>query len=168
MIHVSHLLAIRAAANLLLIVSLAIQPVAALCGEGSCSASNGALSAGPERACCKTEDCRCCDGRESMVAEAEPVSCCGHAEPAAASDPKTASGPSEFKRVCACGQDSQPLSDSSNRSSGDGKRIDARVAFALFVAADEGAPRGETGRIGIDRPVSPEHFSQRNLCIWRL
>lgn len=167
---------IRTAASLSLIVALTIQPAAALGGGGIYSAASEGLSACQGCGCCESDRGSCCSGGETATAGSREELCCGHAKAAESSHRKSellrsdesVSSGGQLDRACACGQLSQPLSDSSPRSSTGSKRVDIHVAFAMRIAADDHGHCGNAGRVGIDQPSSPERFSQRNLCVWRL
>lgn len=170
----------RIAVILLLIVAVAIQPVAvclANVGGAGCSLSGTLMGPGcgccvvesaVDRSCCccgaaKAEERRkiepsCCSGKHDAVDESEVST----GQESAASISPVDTG---VRLICLCEQQPQPLSDSSPRR----PTSENRDLVSL-----ESNDLGESGWHLIARwqaesaPVAPSHFAQVMLCIWRL
>ena len=174
----------------LLIVALAIQPVAvclANVGGGSgCSRTTGTVTTGTVMCqgcgCCEVERaadrCCCCSAESKSYAKEEvETSCCSSKH-----DPAQRSGSSSeqqsvssiapidagVRSICLCEQQPQPLSDSSpRRSTGENRDL---VSFEL---SHIGESRWSADRLIATGPAesataAPSHFAQVMLCIWRL
>jgi hypothetical protein len=174
----------RIAVNLLLIVALAIQPVAvclADVGGGSGCSETGTVTC-QGCGCCEVERaddrCCCCSGAAEPEAkeEVEPSCCSGTHHAADESEVSTGqeSAPSiapidtGVRSTCLCQQESQPLSDSSPRRPTNENRD--------LVSLDS-SDRDESGwnsehliakRLAEAEPAAPSRFAQVMLCIWRL
>ena len=184
----------RSAVIPLLIVALAIQPVA-LCladrgAQAAClkvTSSVKANSAESSSATCQgcgrcnverpAERCCCCNSEpESAAKEEVGTSCCSeeHAAETRSSSPEqqSASTPASVdaavRSICLCGQRSQPLSDSSPRcptsENRDHAACDSTVIDESQWDADGLMPIGPTE---LATAVSSD-FAQVMLCIWRL
>lgn len=175
-VRVSNLHLIRTAVHLTLVAALAIQPAAVADWTDRCSTSEESSSAHQGYGCCEPDHCSCrSHGEPEAIASGED-DCCGQAKAAEISrrkpgllqDAASAHSHGVVSRRCSCGQLSQPLSDSTPRSNIGDKRVETVDALAGFVAAANRGHVRAPGRVGVDQPPSPEHFSQRNLCIWRI
>lgn len=178
--------AIRITVKLLLIVAMAIQPVApcfaGLDGRTECRASSSFSCRGC--GCCHvpSADDLCCCCSTPPDAKREEPSCCGGKDEAAAEQESSAEqiasssasqvfpvdSSRQLRSMCMCGADSHPLSDSSPRS----RISENRTSVPLRCADLDGIDR----ELGMSRaPNRPgadgfglAHFSQVLLCIWRL
>jgi hypothetical protein len=182
--HLTHI-----AVNLLLIVALAIQPVAVCLANVDCAVgcSNGTAFACQGCGCCEVERandrCCCCSGPTRIENEENPEEgCCSSKHRADAksesstedTDEKSAIGIASVedaagvRSICLCEQDSQPLSDSTPRRPVSENRDTLSLESHDL---DEGVWNcGQllaTTQYGEDVPVSVR-FSQVILCIWRL
>ena len=175
----------RIAVTLLLIVALAIQPVAVCLANVECGGgcSEAATFTCQGCGCCEVEraDDRCCccsgSGQEAPEETTEPSCCSGkHKEPQAndsrgnadeASATSIAPVEPGLRSICLCEQGSTPLSDSSPRQPTSENRDSLSPASDLDDTA-----------WGRDRLLAASHyaagvppthrFSQVVLCIWRL
>lgn len=178
----------RIAVNLLLIVALAIQPVAVCLGNvvggvAGCSQAGAFTCQGC--GCCQVDDaddrCCCCSGPvEEEVDQATESSCCSGSHIASEeseSSPEnvddggvTAIGPIEtgVRTICLCNRAPQPLSDSSPRRATSDDRDSLSVgSTALDANVWDSGPLLATTHDRANLPVTL-HFSQSMLCIWRL
>jgi hypothetical protein len=179
----------RAAVNLLLIVALAIQPVAVCMANVDCVAvcSNTTTFICQGCRCCEVEQsddrCCCCSGPAQAEKDhkAEASCCSSEHDSSAKRDPSTADldeapaaaiAPGEntagIRSICWCEQDSQPLSDSSPRR----PTSENRDSLSLESSdLDEGAWNRKqllaATQYGAEVLV-PTRFSQVILCVWRL
>jgi len=152
--HLTHI-----AVNLLLIVTLAIQPLAVCMANVVCSAgcSDASLSC-QGCGCCEVERagdrCCCCSGpAEPNQEETLEASCCSS---------------TGVRSICFCACDSQPLSDSAPRRIANENRETLSLGSRSL---DEGLRDRRhllvASEYAVDMPV-PLRFSQVILCIWRL
>ena len=176
----------RIAVTLLLIVALAIQPVAVCLANVECAegCSDPVTLTCQGCGCCEVERaddrCCCCGGTtdEVEVETTEPSCCSSKHQDSGASDSfndadetsATAIAPIEsgFRSICLCEQDSQPLSDSSPRR----PSSEHRDTFSLATSDIEDSVWGCDHLLAASQyatSVPPTHrFSQVMLCIWRL
>ena len=187
----------RIALNLLLIVSLAIQPVAACAFTADCAVrcSGSDTVMCPGCGCCEVEGandrCCCCSGTaKSSDTEAAKPSCCSHKESAVedvfgepsadletpeptcklsdSKDLEAIDSEATVQSVCLCEQNSQPLSDTSPRRPVNESRVSLAIGCADQVGDEcDGRLSHSVARNSTDVPTLA-HFSQIVLCIWRL
>jgi hypothetical protein len=169
------------AVNLLLIVALAIQPVAVclagVVGGPACSEPGRFTCQGC--GCCEVErpDGRCCCCSGPADAEEVEASCCSsnhdsaensEASPEQQTASSIAPGDAGVRSICLCEQRSPPLSDSSPRR----PTTEDRDVVSL-ESIDLHGYAWNSGRLVAKRQataplVPPSHFAQVMLCIWRL
>jgi hypothetical protein len=178
--HLTHI-----AVNLLLIVALAIQPVAVCmanveCATGCSDTTFTCHACG----CCEVEQvddrCSCCSGpAEPNPEEPLEASCCSSQHNAAETTTKDVDEESEVaidsvecaagvRSICLCGLDSQPLSDSAPRRIANENR--ETLSLGSHNLDEDVCNRRHllvASKYAADVPV-PMHFSQVILCIWRL
>ncbi len=185
----------RIALNLLLIVALAIQPVAVCAVTADCSVrySESDTVMCPGCDCCEVEEvndrCCCCSGTaEAAEKRAARPSCCGHDESPDLSDLDVFGSPradletpesvcelsdsdeleTTLQSHCFCEQNSQPLSDSSPTRPVNESRASLAIGFDGLIGDDSDSRLSlSIAREGTDVPVLA-HFSQIVFCVWRL
>ncbi len=169
------------AVNLLLIVVLAIQPIA-ICMAGGSSGSgctSGVISDSSGCGCCaaggsEEGGCCCCNSVSEEIAQ---DSCCGAREESSATshldsgeETSTAFVVSEVltqRSICLCGHDSPPLSNSSTRYPASDHRDSLSNPIHLSWVVCE-SHRLRTGFQSSTNALPTNRFSQVVLCIWRL
>ncbi len=178
--HLTHI-----AVTLLLIVSLAVQPLAVCLAGVACASgcSEPPAFSCPGCGCCDVEGagdrCCCCSGSaQTAPAETAEPSCCSrkHREPQASDSSRNADEASAtsitpvepgLRSNCLCEQAPPPLSDSSPRQT----TSESRDTLALASDLDD-AVLGRERLLAASHYVTsvpPTHrFSQVVLCIWRL
>tara|TARA_R110002073_G_scaffold149534_11_gene303311 strand:+ start:12960 stop:13478 length:519 start_codon:yes stop_codon:yes gene_type:complete len=170
-----------------------IQPGMALVFANDCGANCAKTFTCDGCGCCEvsmsTEKCNCCGGGSDEHASG---SCCmGSTEPESSADDhnrglsntlalkviviSTADSvvmnelaTAEMAPGCQCGIESQPLGDSSPMRPTIQQRDVVAVRFAdLATIFGDAVPRPPR-MVGSEVAISPPHFSQIQLCIWRL
>jgi hypothetical protein len=177
------------AVNLLLIVALAIQPLAECLANVDCSGVDSLTTTFTCQGCgcCEVEHaadrCCCCSGpTQSEVEETVATGCCRSKHKADAKSESSSeelddepaemiagvAADSGLRSVCLCGRDSQPLSDSSPpRPTSENRDRLALGASVLDKSRWNLGPSLATSQYAADLSV-PQCFSQVILCVWRL
>lgn len=166
------------AVNLLLIVVLAIQPVASCMASGS---GGGDCGSGESSGCgCYqadgSEDGRSCCCRASAAEENAQDSCCSSHKNSSVNGLSKAAEETSARQVvsetftphpCLCGNRFPPLSDSSPGYPTCDHRDSLTVSIHIDWGDDE-SYRLRTKFWSSTYPPSTNRFSQMVLCIWRL
>jgi hypothetical protein len=172
---------IQIAVNLLLIVVLAIQPVANCMASGSVGrdCGNGESSGSSSCGCCQAggleEGRSCCCCAPAAEGNAQDACCSSHEESSANGLSKAAEEASVMQVVsetfipqpCLCGNRFPPLSDSSPRYPTCDHRDSLSVSIHIDWSDDE-SHRLRTKFWSSTHPPSTNRLSQMVLCIWRL
>ena len=166
------------AVNLLLIVVLAMQPVASCMAGGSVGQDCGSGES-TGCGCCQTggsEDLRSCCCCATTADENVQDSCCSSHEDSSANDLSQAAEEASAMQVvsetfvpqpCVCGNRIPPLSDSSPRH----PTCDHRDSLSVSIHIDWGDDESHRLRTEFwlsTHPPSTNRLSQMVLCIWRL
>lgn len=169
------------AVNLLLIVVLAIQPVASCMASGSVGrdCGSGEISGDSGCGCCQaggSGDLRSCCCRASAAEENTQDSCCSSHEDSLLNGLSKAAEETSALQVvsetftpqpCLCGNRFPPLSDSSPRY----PTCDHRDSLSVSIHIDWGdyeSHRLRKKSWSSTFPPSTNRLSQMVLCIWRL
>jgi len=163
---VSHFRLIRIVANLLLIVTMMIQPLVACASVSRCAVKSSCSFRSDTNITCSGCDscqvnglddlCCCCNDSQSGA------SCCS------LSTSSTDDSNVELHSACGCSQSLPPLGESSPKKPTNENRDQILPAseFANVAGADDRYPRD---LIAVGQSATTLlHFSQRMLCIWRL
>jgi hypothetical protein len=171
--------------NLLLIVALAIQPVAVCMANVECAAGYTDTTFTCQGCgCCEVERaddrCCCCSGSaEPHPEETLEPSCCRSKHKAPESPTEDVDEKSEaaidsvdgaagVRSICLCGRDSKPFNDSAPRRIANENR--ETLSLGSHNLDEDVCNRRHllvASKYAADVPV-PMHFSQVILCIWRL
>jgi len=168
---VSHFRLIRTVANLLLIVTMMIQPLVVCASESRratkafCSVTSTTDTSTTSVTCagcdsCQVDEpddlCGCCSKSTSEE------SCCSDAT----ADSDDSSG--HVHSTCVCNQHVPPLGDSSPKRPTNENR-DQVLTDSTFANVDQDDLRDGRDRMVIGRSAPTRlRFSQRMLCVWRL
>lgn len=174
------------AVSLLLIVVLAIQPIAICFASAACVAdgSNPSTSTCQGCACCevaRSDDLCCCcraPAQTGQKDEAESSCCSSNGKASAKSDSAAEELANESAgaienatgvgSICLCEQDRQPLSDSSPRRPASENRVSLSIGSAdLGERAWSHEQLLAATQYAAGVPI-PTRFSQVVFCIWRL